>query len=89
MGREENDKTRTVAIIPVAATSLELRLFVGNDQIRGQFRATEAQDWREVGACSPPTSANQKAKISLQFYQGPENAEHWARVTRFQILRFR
>ncbi len=89
MGREERDNTRTIAIIPVQSTFLRLRLFVRKDQIRGQFRATGAQDWREVGVCSLPAPANQKDKISLQFYQGPEHAEHWARVGGFEVLRFR
>ena len=88
MGREENDRTRTVAVVPVESTSVRLRFFVKNDQIRGQFRATEAQDWREIGVCSLPAPANQKAKISLQFYQGLEKDGHWARMNRFQVLRF-
>jgi regulation of enolase protein 1 (concanavalin A-like superfamily) len=87
MGREENDKTRTVAIIPVESTSLRLRFFVTGNQIRGQFRATKEQDWRDVGECSLPAPANRRAKISLQFYQGSEQAEHWARVTEFRILK--
>jgi regulation of enolase protein 1 (concanavalin A-like superfamily) len=88
MGREESDKTRTIAIVPVESTSLRLQLFVRKDQIRGRFRITEAQGWYEVGECSLPTSVNQKARISLQFYQGPEKVEHWARVTQFQVVRF-
>src|SRR5439155_25400634 len=46
MGREENDKTRTVAIIPLDSTSVRLRFFVKGDRIRGQFRPTSALEWQ-------------------------------------------
>ncbi len=59
-----------------------------SDGIRGQFRATGTQAWREVGECSLPASNNPKPKLSLQFYQGAEHAEHWARVTDFRVVRF-
>jgi regulation of enolase protein 1 (concanavalin A-like superfamily) len=89
MGREEKDKTRTIAIVPVESTSLSLRFFVKKDQIRGQFRATGAHDWREVGECSLPAPAGGEPMISLQFYQGPEKVEHWARITEFQVRKVR
>jgi len=85
MGREENDRTRTIAIIPLDAASVRLRLLVKGNQIRGQFRAPDAKDWRDAGQCDLP--GNGGAKISLQFYQGPAQAEHWARVTEFRVRR--
>jgi hypothetical protein len=85
MGREEQDKTRTVAIIPLSSTSVSLRLFVKGNQIRGQFRAANAKDWRDAGQCDLPAPKNESAKISLQFYQGAEKVEHWARVSEFRI----
>ena len=85
MGREENDKTRTVAILPLTSASVHLRLFAKDGQIRGQFRIPSAADWREVGECGMPAVTNQTAKISLQFYQGAEKVEHWARVTDFSV----
>jgi regulation of enolase protein 1 (concanavalin A-like superfamily) len=87
MGREENDRTRTIAIIPMDVTSVRLRLLVKGNQIRGQFRAPDAKEWRDAGQCDLPAPTNGGAKISLQFYQGPANAEHWARVTGFRIRR--
>ena len=36
-----------------------------------------------------PAPTNAAAKISLQFYQGSQKAEHWARVSEFLILRHR
>jgi regulation of enolase protein 1 (concanavalin A-like superfamily) len=87
MGREENDRTRTIAIIPLDAASVRLRLLVKGNQIRGQFRAPDAKEWRDAGQCDLPAPANGVAKISLQFYQGPADAEHWARVTGFRVRR--
>ena len=87
MGREENDTTRTVAIIPLASTSVRLRLFAKGNLIRGQFRTSDTKEWSEVGQCTTPAHTNTTAKISLQFYQGSEKAEHWARVREFRILK--
>jgi len=86
MGREENDKTRTVAIIALDSTQVRLRLLVQGKRIRGQFRVPGANDWREVGECDTPAPRDAKANISLQFYQGSAQAEHWARVTDLRIL---
>src|SRR6266581_4808314 len=85
MGREENDKTRTVAIIPLESTSVRLRFFAKEDRIHGQFSIPGAKEWRDVGECDLPAAAKGTAKISLQFYQGAEKVEHWARVTEFKI----
>jgi len=85
MGREEKDKTRTVAIIPLESATVRLRLLVKGDRIRGQFRPSDAGEWRNAGECALPTPTNGKAKISLQFYQGAPDVEHWARVTEFRV----
>lgn len=87
MGREENDKTRTIAIIPLDSTSIRLRLLVTGGHIRGEFQTPGAKDWHSVGQCDAPSPANRQPKLSLQFYQGPTDAEHWARVTGFSILK--
>jgi len=85
MGREEKDKTRTIAILPLASTSVRLRFFAKGNQIRGQFRTAEVIEWQHVGECTLPTPAKSTAKISLQFYQGAAGVEHWARVTEFRL----
>ena len=85
MGREENDKTRTVAIIPLDSTTLRLRFIVKGKRIRGQFFTADAKDWREVGETDMPAPIDGKAKISLQFYQGSPKEEHWARVWDFRV----
>ena len=87
MGREEGDKTRTIAIIPLNSFSVCLRLVVKGDRIRGQFRASDAKDWSNAGECDLPTTGGARPKLSLQFYQGPANAEHWARVSEFRVER--
>jgi regulation of enolase protein 1 (concanavalin A-like superfamily) len=88
MGREQADRTRTVKIVPIKGDSVRLKLLVQGNQIRGEFRAPDADDWREVGGCdlpAPPTNA--PAKISLQFYQGTADSGHWARVSEFRVRR--
>lgn len=85
MGREEQDKTRTLAIIPLESNAVRLRLIVQGNRIRGQFQPAGAGDWREVGACELPAVGGAKPQISLQFYQGTAEAEHWAKVSAFQV----
>ena len=86
MGREEKDKTQTIAIVPLDSTSVRLRMLVSTNQIRGQFRTLRAANWRDAGGCDlPALSPSAKASISLQFYQGTPDAEHWARVTDFTL----
>jgi regulation of enolase protein 1 (concanavalin A-like superfamily) len=87
MGREEKDKTRTVAIVPLDSASVRLRMIVKGGQIRGEFKASAAGDWHMVGDCDAPAAVIGQAKISLQFYQGAADVEHWARVTEFKILK--
>ena len=87
MGREENDRTRTIAIIPLDVGSVQLRFVIRGQHIRGQFRADAATDWRDAGQCELPVPAGARAQISLQFYQGPTQVEHWARVTDFRVSR--
>jgi regulation of enolase protein 1 (concanavalin A-like superfamily) len=84
MGREESDRTRTIKIVPIDATTVRLRLIVKGDRIRGQFRAPGGE-WREVGECDLPVPAKGKPHISLQFYQGPAKVERWARVGEFVL----
>jgi regulation of enolase protein 1 (concanavalin A-like superfamily) len=87
MGREEKDKTRTIAIVPLESTSVRLRMIVKGHQIRGEFKTPGANEWHTVGECDAPVLGKVEARISLQFYQGPSEVEHWARVTDFRILK--
>jgi len=85
MGREENDKTRTIAIIPLDSPLVRLRLSVKGNQIRGEFRPKDSDPWRTAGQCDLPPSKDKPAKLCLQFYQGPPGVEHWARVREFVL----
>ncbi|MBI3852288.1 MAG: hypothetical protein HY298_18695 [Verrucomicrobia bacterium] len=87
MGREENDKTRTIAIIPLKSFSVRLRLTVKGNEIQGHFRTADAGDWQKAGERDLPVHGT--PKVSLQCYQGPANVEHWARITEFRIRRLR
>jgi regulation of enolase protein 1 (concanavalin A-like superfamily) len=87
MGREENDRTRTIRIVPITAAEVHLRFLVRANAIRGQFRPAGSDPWQDVGETDLPRPAGGTPKISLQFYQGPADAEHWARVSQFRVQR--
>jgi regulation of enolase protein 1 (concanavalin A-like superfamily) len=87
MGREEKDKTRTIAIIPLPANSVQLRLEINGDRLHGKFHPLNAKEWVEAGSCELLPLPREKAKIALQCYQGTEEAEHWARITGFVVRR--
>lgn len=85
MGREENDRTRTIVILPLKQHTVQLRHLVKDDRIRGFYRTADSPDWQEAGQCTLPVHG--PPKVSLQFYQGPARAEHWAKVTEFRVRR--
>lgn len=78
MGREEKDRTRTIAIIPITFTAVDLRLILDGPNIRGSFRAAGTTEWRAAGTCDLP--ARGAPKLSIQCYQGPRNLDRWARI---------
>ena len=84
MGREQNDKTRTIRIIPLDSAQVQLCLVMSGNRAHGRFK-TPGGNWRDVGQCDLPIKG--KPQISLQFYQGPADQEHWARVSDFTIER--
>ena len=86
MGREENDRTRTLAIIPLDSAVVELRHVVTGREIRGYFRTPGSKAWREAGACELPAHAG-PPKVSLQVYQGTTRVERWARLSDFSMSR--
>jgi regulation of enolase protein 1 (concanavalin A-like superfamily) len=87
MGREEKDQTRTIAILPLKAATVKLRLLVRGTTVRGQYQPEGAENWEDAGTCTAPAPASGKAHISLQFYQGAKDVLHWARVTGFTVRR--
>src|SRR5258707_8054922 len=49
MGREEKDRTRTLAIIPLNSFKVQLQLLVETNRIRGRFRPEGAEEGRVAG----------------------------------------
>lgn len=86
MGREENDRTRTIAILPLDSAVVELRQVVTGREIRGYFRTPASKEWREAGSCDLPVHPG-SPKISLQVYQGTTRVERWARLSDFSMRR--
>jgi regulation of enolase protein 1 (concanavalin A-like superfamily) len=84
MGREEKDKTRTIKIVPLASTKVDVWFRVVGDTITGSYRLPGEDAWREVGSCEVPRKG--KPHMSIQAYQGDPNAPHWARVSNLGIL---
>jgi len=85
MGREERDRTRTLAVLPIAGESVRVRFLVSGDRIRGRYRPEGEEAWKEAGECTLPVHGD--PKISLQVYQGPAREERWGRFRDFLILR--
>jgi regulation of enolase protein 1 (concanavalin A-like superfamily) len=83
MGREEKDRTRTIAIVPLDAFEVEVRFRASGNEIHGEFRTVGAGEWRLAGSCDLPVRG--APKVSLQCYQGPGATEHWARLTGFRL----
>jgi hypothetical protein len=67
MGREEGDKTRTIAIIPIAVGEVDLRIAVRTAGIRGFFRPADTKESKLAGECD--LAGRTEPKVSLQLYQ--------------------
>lgn len=84
MGREEKDRTRTIAILPLETFSVRVRFTARGSHLVGEYRPKGKENWIRAGECDLP--ANGSSKASLQVYQGPKAVERWARFTDFEIL---
>lgn len=84
MGREADDRARTIAIIPMETNKIDVRFTVHGTDIHGQWRASGAERWNEAGKCDVP--ANGAPKLSIQAYQGDPDVEHWARISNFTVV---
>ena len=83
MGREEKDKTRTLAIFPLEKTRVELKLRIDGQQVSGFYKPAGASDWKKAGECDLPGQG--KPRIALQCYQGSDQKGHWAKIQNFLI----
>jgi len=84
MGREEGDRTRTIAIIPLDSFEVDVRFRVVGREIRGAFRTPAMTEWKEAGMCDLPVKG--EPKVSLQVYQGTTKVERWARIRAFEVV---
>ncbi|TWT74117.1 beta-xylosidase family glycoside hydrolase [Allorhodopirellula solitaria] len=80
MGREEHDRTQTIAIIPYADPLVQLRLQVSGQEIRGSFRNPTSPNWTLAGKTTLPDPESLSPQLSLQFYQGEDGSDRWATV---------
>lgn len=87
MGREERDQCRTIARPPVPGGWYRLRLIISGTQIRGQYWPEGASGWTDAGSCELPAPRGGTPMISLHAYNGVPDAEHWARITEFRVVR--
>jgi hypothetical protein len=87
MGREEDDRTRTIKIVPIERDEVTVRLKVTGGQVRGYYRLTHEDKWADVGICTEPRpiGSNDKAHVSIQCYQGDPENPHWARITELKV----
>lgn len=64
MGREENDRTRTIAVITMVTPSIDFRLSVQGKKIEGHYRLDGADRWLKAGECELPSHSS-KTEVSL------------------------
>lgn len=83
MGREQQDRARTVAVVPLNTTAVEVRLVIEGRWIRGGFRLPGQNAWRHAGRCDLPAPG--PGQTAIQCYNGPASEERWARLSDFRI----
>lgn len=84
MGREEKDRARTIAIIPLKTAKVEVKWILEGRNLTGMFRPDGARDWIAAGSCDLPGEG--LPRIAIQCYQGPRDQERWARISDFRIV---
>ena len=90
MGREEKDRTRTIAILPLTTEKVTLRLVVdAAGKVTGSYRPGAEGEWREAGFCDAPSPGDGggKAQIALMCYQGEQNPVRRSRLRGFRVAR--
>ncbi|MBP7950838.1 MAG: hypothetical protein KA004_14395 [Verrucomicrobiales bacterium] len=85
MGREENDATKTIAIIPFPHPAAELRFTVKGTALTGHYRQPGGKEWKTAGTATLPSGKLPPPHASVQCYQGEANSGRWATVRDFQI----
>lgn len=86
MGREQGDRTKTIAIIPYAPEAVQLRMVVSGGELHGFYRKPGTDQWQPVGETSlPAPESDLNPQVSLQFYQGEPDSNRWATVNQFEM----
>lgn len=87
MGREEGDRTRTIKIVPIERDRVTVRFKVSQGKVRGYYRLSAEDGWKDVGTCDEPRPAGstETPRVSIQCYQGDPKNPHWARITDLKI----
>ena len=70
---------------PVADEPIRLRLTVHSSGWKAEYRAASADAFSTAAEDELP--APQDDHVSLQCYNGPEDAEHWMRFEHFVVTR--
>jgi hypothetical protein len=71
---------------PVDAEKVGLRVVVRGDRYTAEYRPGGEGEWKTAGGGPLPAGAG-KDEVSLQCYDGPPDAEHWARFSGFRVVR--
>ena len=84
MGREEKDRARTIAIIPLEKNRVELKFRIEGRNVSGYLQDRTA---RPIGRrlANVTCRGSGMPKVALQCYQGSDEKEHWAKIQRFRI----
>ena len=83
MGREEKDRARTIAIIPLEKNRVELKLRIEGRMVAGFYRPEGEREWKKAGECDLPGES--APRIAIECYQGSDEKEHWAKIQNFRI----
>lgn len=86
MGREDGDRTRTIAIVPYPHETVALRLVANGLDLRGFYRHPSSNEWKLAGRTKlPADSSTPPPKISLQCYMGEQDSNRWATISKFKM----
>jgi len=84
MGREEKDRARTIAIIPLEKNRVELKLRIDGRQVSAFYRPEGEKECKKAGECDLPGEG--KPRVAIETYQGSDEKEHWAKIQNFRIV---
>lgn len=69
---------------PAPEKTVQLRLVLDGEKYTAQFRPEAKGDFKTVAEGTLPAGADDQ--VSIQCYQGPEDAEHWMRFDDFRVV---